>query len=167
MATNASVNAAASASQYGAPNAPNAGVSQWCTAGLLTAPNANVHPVMPSWQPASSTVNSRELRNAARADLLDDAASSRRCRFAPSVANSTATKNALKTMINTVAATTTHGLLIGSPPVRSRRPDPNPCGAATEAATAHAGRPPTPRCATRAAAEARPTPTPTAYAATR
>src|ERR1700754_3671524 len=66
---------------------------------------------MPSCEPASSTDNWVLLRSAARADRLASALSSRRWRRAASNANSTATKNALRTMSPTVTATTIQGLL--------------------------------------------------------
>ncbi len=118
----ASTNPAASASHSGAPQSSKSGVSQWWTAGLVTAPRARVHAVMPSWEPASSTVSSVELRSAARADRLRGAASSSRYRLAARAANSIATKKALSAIRATVVTTTTTGSLIGPPPARARRP---------------------------------------------
>ena len=60
------------------PQPCNSGVSQWCTAGLVIAPSASVHTVMPSCDPASSTDSSAALRSAARAARLVAAASSSR-----------------------------------------------------------------------------------------
>ena len=105
-----------SAIHSGIPQFEKAGVSQWWTAGLVIAPSARVQTVMPSWEPARSTVSSEALRSAARAERLLGAASSRRCRLAEMRANSTATKKALDAMRPTVIAMTIQGLLIGSPP---------------------------------------------------
>ncbi len=91
----ASTKPAASATHSGAPQVSISGVSQWCTAGLVVAPRASVQAVIPSCEPASRSESSVLLRNAARADLLVVAASSRRCRRAAINANSMATKNAL------------------------------------------------------------------------
>ena len=62
----ASTNPATSASHNGAPHPSKAGLSQWCTAGLVIAPSARVHTVMPSCEPANSTDSSDALRRAAR-----------------------------------------------------------------------------------------------------
>ena len=40
---------------------------QWCTAGLVIAPSASVHTVIPSCEPASNTGSSDALRRAAAA----------------------------------------------------------------------------------------------------
>ena len=56
----------------------NKGSMRWWTAGLVIAPNARVHRVIPNWDPASSRDRSRALRSAARADRLVSAASSSR-----------------------------------------------------------------------------------------
>src|SRR5690606_3723972 len=109
---------ATSASHSGAPQFSNNGVSQWCTAGFVVAPSASVHTVMPSWDPASSTDSSDALRRAARAERLDAAASSSRCRRAAMSANSTATKNALAAIRPIVTTATTTGLLIAGHLVR-------------------------------------------------
>ena len=76
--TSARTKPATSAAHSGSPHPSNRGVSQWCTAGLVTAPSASVQIVMPSWEPASRRVSSLELRSAARAERLVAAASSRR-----------------------------------------------------------------------------------------
>jgi len=115
--TRASTNPTTSAAQNGAPKSSNTGVSQWWTAGLVMAPSARTHTVIPSCEPASSTLSSVELRSAARAARLSWAASSRRCCLAAINANSTATKNALRAMINTVATATTTGFSITRQPL--------------------------------------------------
>ena len=74
----AATNATTSAVTAGRPQAVNTGRSRSCTAGLATAPSPSVQSVMPSWEPASSSDRSRELRSAARAAALRSAASSRR-----------------------------------------------------------------------------------------
>ena len=77
-AISAATNATTSAVTAGRPQAVNTGRSRSCTAGLATAPSPSVQSVMPSWEPASSSDRSRELRSAARAAALRSAASSRR-----------------------------------------------------------------------------------------
>ena len=114
-------NETTSATPAGAPNELSAGPSQASTAGLVTAPRANVHAVTPSWAPASMTVSSSSPRIAARADGLRAASASSRCRRAPRSANSMITKNALAMISPSVAATTTRGLLMMRRPPRRRR----------------------------------------------
>src|SRR5690606_41444853 len=61
--TSARTNPTTSATQYGAPRSLTTGVIQWCTAGLVMAPSARVHTVMPSWEDRKSTrLNSSHVK---------------------------------------------------------------------------------------------------------
>ena len=71
-------NEAPPATPPGIPSEARAGPSQASTAGLVTAPSANVQAVIPSWAPASITVSSSMPRMAARAEALRGASTSSR-----------------------------------------------------------------------------------------
>ena len=60
------MNDAASAMRGLSPVASSSGMRESCSAGFVIAPSARVQTVMPSCDPASRSVSSEELRNAAR-----------------------------------------------------------------------------------------------------